>query len=118
MRTPEWETVPLNGRKVYIAFDSDLMEKSQVRGALARLSFFLKSKGAEVLFIFLPSSEGSKVGLDDFFAAGGTIVQLLKHANDDTAASIQATNSRRSTFNIRVVLIGANPPRTAMFRPS
>jgi hypothetical protein len=65
---PDWEHVALN-RTVYIAFDSDAMEKRQVYGALARLRAFLESRKAEVKLIYLPVGErGEKVGLDDFIA--------------------------------------------------
>jgi hypothetical protein len=39
---PEWESVALNGRQVYVIFGSDAMLKSQVHTALARLKSFLE----------------------------------------------------------------------------
>jgi len=66
----DWESVALNGRRVYLAFDSDAMEKREVHAALARLKAFLESRKAEVRIIYLPPGEhGEKVGLDDFIAA-------------------------------------------------
>ncbi len=44
---PEWESVALNGRKVYIVFDSDVMEKREVYAALCRLKDFLERRGAD-----------------------------------------------------------------------
>ena len=44
---PAWERVALNGRKVYIVFDSDVMEKVEVYAALSRLKGFLESRGAD-----------------------------------------------------------------------
>jgi hypothetical protein len=41
---PEWESIALNGRRVYIVFDSDAMTKPQVHAALARLKAFLEVK--------------------------------------------------------------------------
>ena len=65
----DWEYIALNGRKVYICFDSDCMEKREVYTALVRLSEFLKGRKAEVYFIYLPPGEGgTKMGLDDFIA--------------------------------------------------
>jgi hypothetical protein len=62
--------VALNGRKVYLTFDSDAMEKRDVHAALARLKDFLASRKAEVRIVYLPPGErGDKVGLDDFIAA-------------------------------------------------
>jgi hypothetical protein len=41
---PEWELIALNGRQVYIVFDSDVMLKPQVHAALARLKAFVEVK--------------------------------------------------------------------------
>src|SRR5581483_11124537 len=77
----DWESIPLNERKVYIVFDSDLMEKKAVHQALARLKQFLESRGADVRIVYLPSGEGgAKIGMDDFFAAGHSVDDLFAHA--------------------------------------
>ena len=39
---PEWECIALNGRQVYIVFDSDVMLKPEVHAALARLKSLLE----------------------------------------------------------------------------
>jgi putative DNA primase/helicase len=78
-----WESVALNGRTVYIVFDSDVMEKRTVHAALVRLKAFLESRGATVRVIYLqPGPGGGKAGLDDFFAADGTVEQLFALATD------------------------------------
>lgn len=41
---PEWEHAALNGRQVFIVFDSDVMLKPPVHAALARLKAFLEAK--------------------------------------------------------------------------
>lgn len=41
---PEWESIALNDRQVYIVFDSDVMLKPQVHAALGRLKAFLEVK--------------------------------------------------------------------------
>lgn len=74
---PDWESIALNGRRVYIAFDSDVTTKAAVREALRRLVEFLKLRDAKVLIVHIPARDGAKVGLDDFFAQGGTVEQLL-----------------------------------------
>ncbi len=80
---PDWESIALNGRTVFIVFDSDVMEKRAVHAALVRLKAFLESRGGVVRVIYLPpGSEGSKVGLDDFLAAGGAVRELLDLATD------------------------------------
>ena len=80
---PDWESIALNGREVYICFDSDVVTKRAVHSALARLKPFLEQRGSRVHVIYLPSaSGGTKVGLDDFLAAGGGVDDLLALASD------------------------------------
>jgi hypothetical protein len=81
---PEWEYVALNDRKVYIVFDSDVMEKSEVYAALLRLKAFLENRGASVRLIYLPAGDGGvKQGVDDYLAAGYTLDDLLQHATSE-----------------------------------
>lgn len=62
-----WNVIPLQGRKVYLAFDSDATTKPGVWDALDALLKFLKKRGSDARPIILPVlSEGSKTGLDDF----------------------------------------------------
>lgn len=67
----DWDQIALNGRSVFIVFDSDVMEKRSVAQALTRLKAFLEGRRATVRLIYLPAGEGgAKVGLDDYLAAG------------------------------------------------
>jgi hypothetical protein len=80
----DWERIALKGRKTYLVFDSDVMEKAEVYVALTRLKAFLESRGAEVRLIYLPPGKGGrKVGLDDYFAAGHSKKELLALATDE-----------------------------------
>ncbi|MEZ4503005.1 MAG: DUF3854 domain-containing protein [Dehalococcoidia bacterium] len=80
---PEWESIALNDRQVFIVFDSDVMLKTAVHAAMQRLADFLRSRSANVLFIYLPAgAAGAKVGVDDFLASGNDIDDLLKLATD------------------------------------
>jgi len=80
----DWDRVALNGREVFVAFDSDVMEKRGVALALKRLIAFLESRGAHARAIYLPPGpNGEKVGLDDYFVGGGTVEQLFDLATDD-----------------------------------
>lgn len=73
----DWESVALNGRVVLIAFDSDVMTKPAVRGALDRLTAFLHLRGARVRWVHLPATpDGGKVGLDDYLATGHTMEEV------------------------------------------
>lgn len=52
-----WEHVRLKGRRAYVVFDSDVMDKEGVHLALERLVRALENRGAEVLVIYLPEEE-------------------------------------------------------------
>lgn len=41
---PDWESIALNDREVYIVFDSDVMAKPAVHQSLARLKAFLENR--------------------------------------------------------------------------
>ncbi len=80
----DFELIALNGRLAYPAFDSDAMQKVEVHRALVRFSAFLRSRGAELRFIYLPSGElGVKTGLDDYLAAGHDRDDVLGLAVDE-----------------------------------
>lgn len=89
---PDWESIHLKSRVVYLAFDSDARENDNVCNALKRLKRFLESKGADVKVIWMPpASDGSKVGLDDFFAADHSVDELLQHACDEIPIRSEAS---------------------------
>jgi len=77
----EWEDVPLRGRIVTVCFDSDALTNPQVRHAMNRLVGWLRRKVGEsgrVYYLAVPEQVGDTPvkGVDDFFAAGGTLDQL------------------------------------------
>ena len=75
---PDWEAVALNGRQIYVIFDSDVMLKPQVHAALARLKAFLEARRARVLLIYLPvDPSGKKTGVDDYLVTGHAMEDLL-----------------------------------------
>ncbi|MGB3330360.1 MAG: DUF3854 domain-containing protein [Thermomicrobiales bacterium] len=75
---PDFEVVALNGRDVYLVFDSDVVTKPAVRKALDRLAALLRTRGATVRIVQLPAGPGgTKVGLDDFLASRMTVLDLL-----------------------------------------
>lgn len=76
-----WDQIPLKGRTVYLPFDSDCQRNPKVLQAMKRLAAILRSRGAIVYAILIPEpTPGVKVGLDDYFAGGGDVVQLLRGA--------------------------------------
>jgi hypothetical protein len=69
--------IPVKGRRVNICFDSDMLYNPSVQDAARRLAEHLIERGAEIFITYLHNKpDGSKMGADDFFAAGGTVAQL------------------------------------------
>jgi len=91
---PDWDSVALNDRDVYVVFDSDVTTKHEVQQALRRLSSFLESRKARVRIVSLPSGEGgTKVGLDDFLAAGHGVDDLIRLSREGPVACEEDTGS-------------------------
>lgn len=64
--------VPVRGRRVTIAFDSDLTDKPDVARAEREFASQLREAGADVRRLRLPSGPcGAKVGLDDYLVGNG-----------------------------------------------
>jgi hypothetical protein len=80
---PCFDHIRLEGRPVFVAFDSDCMSKAGVLDALAALVAALEDRGAAVKVIYLPdAADGSKLGVDDYLAAGGTIREMFMLARE------------------------------------
>lgn len=77
----DFDAIEWKGRKVILAFDSDILTKTQVQAALRALAKYLKSRGAKVHVLILPE-DGDKVGVDDAIADGMTAAQLLALVGD------------------------------------
>jgi hypothetical protein len=74
---PDLDEIALDGRRVRVVFDSDVTRKPSVAEALLRFCAALDRRGAKVEVVYLPEGpNGAKVGLDDWFVAGGTVEQL------------------------------------------
>ncbi|MDP9439147.1 MAG: DUF3854 domain-containing protein, partial [Actinomycetota bacterium] len=68
--------IPVEGRRVYVWFDSDMLHNRSVQMACERLAEHLIGRGAEVYITYMQDGEdGSKVGADDFLAGGGTLAE-------------------------------------------
>jgi len=74
---PDWHLLPIKGERYSITFDSDITSNPDVQMAADRQARLLREQGAEVFITLLPPApDGSKQGLDDFFANGGTVKHL------------------------------------------
>ncbi|SPM43341.1 Mycobacterium numidiamassiliense ORFan [Mycobacterium numidiamassiliense] len=67
MAMPEWRDCALNGRRVIIAFDSDMTRNDKVQKAARGLAGYLATKGARIEYLWLPGDD-EKTGLDDYLA--------------------------------------------------
>jgi hypothetical protein len=76
---PDWEAIALKRRRVIVCFDSDAFWNPSVHKATERLGRWLEHRGAELAFVYLPSENGAKVGVDDY---------LAKHSRDELLARI------------------------------
>ena len=68
----DWHDIALNGRRVVLAFDSDVTRKPAVASALTGLAHYLSSRyKAKVEYLHLPDTSDGKTGLDDYLAERG-----------------------------------------------
>jgi hypothetical protein len=91
-----WEYIALNGRDVYLCFDSDVTVKDTVRAALQRFCGFLEYRKANVRLVILPDVGDGKTGLDDYLATGGTVDQLQGDGSIIWPAELDKFTARRS----------------------
>jgi putative DNA primase/helicase len=75
---PEWQDVPLNGRLVYVVFDSDIYVKPDVDAALRALYRMLRGRDALPGLVRWPEEyRHAKTGIDDFLVQGHTLDDVL-----------------------------------------
>lgn len=73
---PELQRISWNGRRVYLIWDSDAIDKPDVLKAGERLRATLSKRGAQVYLVPLPGTPEKKYGADDFLVEFGP-VQLM-----------------------------------------
>ena len=99
---PDWKDIRLKDRDVLVAFDSDVMTKASVAGALKTLTGWLQYRGARVRWVILPAGDDAKVGLDDYLAGGGNIADLIMNAAEPAAPAkpVAAATPRAVTSHV------------------
>ncbi|MDA2918731.1 DUF3854 domain-containing protein [Desulfobacterota bacterium AH_259_B03_O07] len=85
----DFDYIAWQGRDVYIVFDNDVMEKSQVKQALEVLTEHLRRKEANIYHILIPFNNGKKVGVDDFLL-DHSIEELLSHSIKQELSKVQS----------------------------
>jgi Domain of unknown function (DUF3854) len=93
---PDWHLLPLEDERYSITFDSDIDSNPGVQMAADRQARLLREQGAEVFITLLPpAADGGKQGLDDFFAAGGTVAELESMTRPYDAQAIERVRLTR-----------------------
>jgi P4 family phage/plasmid primase-like protien len=92
----DWEDVLIKGRVVTVNFDHDALTNPNVLNAMHRCVNWLKHKGAlKVYYLVTPGEyRGVKTkGADDYFAAGGTLEELVSHRTTIAPSILNATDT-------------------------
>ncbi|HEV7893895.1 MAG TPA: DUF3854 domain-containing protein [Pyrinomonadaceae bacterium] len=97
----DWDYIALKGRDVRIVYDSDVMQKPEVRKAQERLTAHLQRKGALVSAVYLPGGRENKVGVDDF---------LLTHSIEELESLVDAPRPRAKPAQPVIELLDYAPP--------
>lgn len=97
---PDWHDIALNGRRVVLAFDSDVMRKKAVAAALRELAGYLGTKGARVEYLHLPDGDDGKTGLDDYIAGHGA-AELLTLARPEVPHAALPAGTPRKPLHTR-----------------
>lgn len=72
------DDIAVAGKRFVIVFDSDIRTNSQVHNAARRLGRALERRGGKVDVAILPDRPGGdKCGVDDYFADGHTVTDLM-----------------------------------------
>lgn len=104
----DWEDVRLKGREVVLCFDADAVSKPAVAQAMARLGKWLRHKGAaKVWYLTVPpaTDAGACKGVDDYFAAGGTL-KALEQAMRTSPPQVTDTQDKFTDARMAEVLSG------------
>ena len=89
--------IPVEGREVYVGFDSDVFSNPDVSDAARRLAAHLRDRGATVYLSYLPDGpEGSKTGADDYLARGHSYREYMARMRLFDARDLQAERMSRS----------------------
>jgi hypothetical protein len=93
-----WQRVLQPSRDVYVVFESDLSADHSMQDEVARFKTFLESQSVTVHVVFLfPDEPGECVGLDDFFANGHTVADVIELATKVLPYSTLSTSAPSSS---------------------
>jgi len=95
----DWQPIlpSLDGRRVFICYDSDAVSNPSVGLAERRLANYLRKHGAWVSIVRLPAEpDGSKNGVDDFIVRHGVdaLDELVDVATDTSSDEVRVLRAR------------------------
>lgn len=73
---PEIMRIPMNGRRLYLIWDSDAVDKPDVMRGGERFRATLSKRNAQAYLSVLPGDPAKKIGADDFLVAHGAVPML------------------------------------------
>ena len=89
--------IDVEGREVFIGFDSDVFSNPDVSDAARRIAAHLKDRGASVYLSYLPDGpDGSKTGADDYLAWGHSYREYMARMRLFDARDLQAERVSRN----------------------
>ena len=106
-----FESIAVNGRNVFVVYDSDVMLKPAVAAAMSRLGAVLNSRDAHTRYVYLPTGpNGEKVGVDDYLVQGHSVEDLFALATTDlrTVSDDAGEDEEPATQSDALVAIGRN----------
>ena len=94
---PDMFDIDVEGREVFVGFDSDVFSNPDVSDAARRIAAHLKNRGASVYLSYLPDgADGSKTGADDYLAQGHTYREYMARMRLYDARDLQAERVSRN----------------------
>lgn len=91
------------GRVVVLLVDSDVVAKVEARRSIQRQADHLRSLGAEVRVVIIPSSNGAKVDVNDYVAAHG--VDALLTLPETTLPADWTAHDATRELNARLIMV-------------
>ncbi len=110
----DFDHIAWDSRQVRIVFDSDVMNKRQVRQALGRLTEVLQRRMAHVGTVYLAGGSNGKLGVDDWLAEGHTreeleaLVEAPRPEPKAAAPFIELLDETPATISRPLALVGGH----------
>jgi hypothetical protein len=80
---PDWHSIALEGREIFIAFDSDCRTNPDLHANTERLGDYLADRGGKLRYLYLPAlASGAKQGVDDYIFAGNDVEALMSYVQE------------------------------------